>query len=253
MEYEFRDLLKADDVELEQQINEGFTFGGFDTTQHGWFLMERSAPTPSEKELIESVPYMHGSYDFSVFNEERYFENRELTYKFIMPTDVYENRKMVEQDLKRTLMPIRQSALYDTHDRSYHWLAKVSSIEVLDDSQYNNLTVTVIFSAYPFAIVNDEEGSDIWDDVYFPHWTFLNTKYTVNGAQVVTLINDGSKIIKPKMIVTGTVSVTDRYSTVEMTAGTYTDTKISIYPGSNKLTLDGDGTIRFRYNREEMI
>lgn len=253
MEYEFRDLLKADDVEFEQQINEGFTFGGFDTTQHGWFLMERSAPTPSEKELTESVPYMNGSFDFSIFNDERYFDNRELSYKFIMPSDEYINRKSIEQELKRKLVPLQQQALYDTHDNGYHWMAKVKSIEVEDDSQYNKLTASVIFDAYPFAIINDTEGADIWDDVYFPHWIFQKTKYDVNGSISIDLYNMGSKVVSPKMIVTGNVTVSKGSLSMDLTDGSYEDTKLVLIKNHNNIVLSGKGTIEFKYNREEMI
>lgn len=49
------------------KIEEGFEFDGKHTKEYGMSLKERDAPTPSEKEIIEDVPFMQGHHDFSMF------------------------------------------------------------------------------------------------------------------------------------------------------------------------------------------
>src|SRR5699024_6231271 len=97
--------------------------------------------------------------------------------------------------------------LYDTHDVGFHWLGKAKNITVEDDDKLNMLTATIKFDCYPFAIANNVEGSDVWDEVFFPHWIFQDTKYTVNGTQVINLYNIGSKSIECELVVSGSVTV----------------------------------------------
>lgn len=251
--YDFHDLGKYTDEELERQITEGFIFGDYDSRENNMFLISRDAPTPSEKEITESVPYMQGVYDFSMLNFDRYFDNREVTYQVMLFENEYENRKRPEQDIKRNLMKLDIQSLYDTHDQGYHWLGKCKSVAVEDDVEKGTLSCTIVFDCYPFAIYNSAEGSDIWDDVYFPHWVFQNTKYTVSGAQSISLFNIGSRSVECEMIVDGDITVIGDFGSVELTSGDYQDTQIVLVMGENHLTLSGNGTIEFKFYREEMI
>ena len=252
-DYDFHDLGKYTDEELERQITEGFIFGDYDSRENNMFLISRDAPTPSEKEITESVPYMQGVYDFSTLNFDRYFDNREVTYQVMLFENEYENRKHPEQDIKRSLMKLDIQPLYDTHDQGYHWLGKCKSVTVEDDAEKGTLACTVVFDCYPFAIYNEVEGSDIWDDVYFPHWIFQETKYTVNGSQSISLFNIGSRSVECEMVVTGDITVIGDFGSVGLTSGDYQDTQIVLAMGENHLTLSGNGMIEFRFYREEMI
>lgn len=252
--YDFHDLGTHDNDDLERAIDEGFTFGGYSSADNSMFLISRDAPTPSENEITESVPYMQGVYDFSQLNGgERYFDNREITYQAMLFEKDYPTRKYAEQEIKRQLMPLGIQQLYDSHDNGYHWLGKCKSVSVDDDEEKGTLACTVVFDCYPFAIYNEAEGSDIWDDVYFPHWIFQETKYTVNGSQSISLFNIGSKSAECELIVTGTVNVSGSFGTLNLTAGNYKDTQLVLAMGENKLALSGDGTIEFKFYREEMI
>src|SRR5690625_1096386 len=73
---------------------EGFERSGKHTRDFGMWLIDRQAPTPTEKEILESIPFMQGSYDFSNILGERVFENRQLTYVFEIQKRDYERRKI---------------------------------------------------------------------------------------------------------------------------------------------------------------
>lgn len=251
--YDFHDLGTHDDDDLERAIDEGFQFGGYDSTENDMFLISRDAPTPEENEIIESVPGMQGVYDFSMQFGERTFTNREITYQVMLFEKNYPTRKYAEQEIKRQLMPLGIQPLYDSHDNGYHWLGKCKSVAVEDDEEKGTLSCSVVFDCYPFAIYDNTEGSDIWDDVYFPHWIFQETKYSVNGSQSISLFNIGSKSAECELIVTGTVNVSGNFGTLNLTAGNYKDTQLVLAMGDNKLTLSGNGTIEFKFYREEMI
>ena len=252
--YDFHDLGTHDDDDLERAIDEGFIFGSYSSADNDMFLISRDAPTPNENEITESVPYMQGVYDFSQLNGgERYFDNREITYQVMLFEQDYSTRKYAEQEIKRQLMPLGIQPLYDSHDNGYHWLGKCKSVTVEDDEAKGTLSCSIVFDCYPFAISNDDAGADIWDDVYFPHWIFQETKYTVNGSQSISLFNIGSKSAECELIVTGTVNVSGSFGTLNLTDGNYKDTQLVLAMGENKLTLSGDGTIEFKFYREEMI
>lgn len=67
------------------KIKEYISFGDFNSRDAGWYLQKREAPTPDEKEIVESIPYMQGELDFSSALGERVFESREITYEFKLP------------------------------------------------------------------------------------------------------------------------------------------------------------------------
>lgn len=253
--YDFHDLGTRTDDDLERAIDEGFTFGRYSSNDNDMFLISRDAPTPSENEITESVPYMQGVYDFSQLNGgERYFDNREITYQVMLFEKDYPTRKYAEQEIKRQLMPLGIQPLYDSHDNGYHWLGKCKSVSVDDDEEKGTLACTVVFDCYPFAIYNKAEGSDIWDDVYFPHWIFQEAKYTVNGQDVkIALYNIGSDSVGAKMNVKGTITITGDFGTRTLEEGYWVSDPLVLAMGKNEFILSGKGSIEFVINREEMI
>src|SRR5690625_558150 len=81
----------------------GFTRSGIHTSEYGMWLVNRQAPTPSEKQIIESVPFMQGVYDFSNILGERVYENRSLTYVFEIKQQDYERRKINQTAIENWL------------------------------------------------------------------------------------------------------------------------------------------------------
>lgn len=251
-QYSFVDTTAAK-AENTSMPNERIVFGSFNSAEKGWWLVDRSAPTPSEKEITETIPYSQGVLDFSSITGDRYFDNREITYQFKNIGNKYDDRKIIENEIKRMLMPLGTQALFDSHEPGLHWLGKCKSVTVTDDANYQSLTATVVFSCYPFAIGNSAEGSDIWDDVFFPNWVFQDTSFTVNGTQSINLINIGSHTAEVKIVVTGSISVTGDFGSMTLTTGKYTDTELVLSVGENMLTLSGTGTINFEFYKEVMI
>lgn len=238
--YNFRDLAVATDEELEQQITEGFSFGDYDSTQEGLFLVSREAPTPDEKEMVESVPFMQGQYDFSTLNTDRFFENREITYKLIRFESEYEDRKEPEQKIKRQLMPLGVGILYDTHDRGYHWRGKCKSVEVEDDSETNLLTATVVFDCYPFAIKNDA----------------VTKEFDVTDGDSVLVSNDGVTTVTPKIVTDSTFTINPSDDSSEKTtlkSGNYDDPDFVLRPGQNWVDVAGSGKLSFEFHPEVML
>lgn len=253
MQYEFRNLDPVEDNTNLNIASEGFIFNGYDTRLNGWWLTERTAPTPEEQEITESVPYRQGSYDFSMIGNERFFNNREITYKLLYIGEEYHNRKGFEQELKRQLMPHNWDKLVDTHEPTYYWWAKCKSVEVDDNSDNETLEASITFTAYPYAYTNHNEGADYWDDVFFPHWIWQQVKFNVNGSQDVNVKNIGSRPVLSSFVVTGSVKAKGSFGEVSLNDGNYKQTQVVLDIGDNKINLSGNGTIEFVFKREEMV
>lgn len=103
-DYSFRGLGPTKDDPEYLENAEYIDFAGFNSSDYDWWLIDRTATTPEEQEITESVPYMQGEYDFSMYDQERFFKTRELTYKFVYFGEVYQDRKAYEEELKRQLL-----------------------------------------------------------------------------------------------------------------------------------------------------
>ena len=234
------------------EIKEMIEFAGFNTKEHNLYLLNRDATTPEEKEIIEDIPFRQGVLDFSMILGERVFENRKIVYEFLLVNTEYRDRASFETMLKQKLMPYGQQKLYDSHDSGYYWLGKCKSIEVEHDHQFNSLKATIIFDCYPFMLTLSSYFDDVWDSFDFDNGIAGFTKYKVNGSKDIVLINTSSTTIGPEVEVTSDMKVTIDGQTYLYKAGSSTNLTMGLQPGINNITVEGAGTIRFRWHAEVM-
>lgn len=253
LDYTFRNLDITDEEIPDELINEGFSFGKFNSMNEMFYLISRDAPSPEEKANVESIPYMQGVIDFSRIYGERYFENREITYKLMIFNTPYINRKTIENNIKRCLMMEPIQPIIDTHDQGLHWLGKCKEVSVEDNEENKTLVVTVTFDCYPFAIKDEFEGADIWDTVDFPDYVFQENFFKVDGQKRIILINLSSNTIETSFTVDGFIFIKNQNGSVEYTTGDYENTPFNLIPGENVFQLFGDGTINFKFFKEVMI
>lgn len=254
-DYEFHDLdpYQGDDV-AENTPMSGFTFGGWHSPTKGLFLITRDAPTPSEQEITEAIPYMQGILDFSMLGGQRYFGNREVSFTLELFNEDYPSRSALENATKRALMPFGIQPLYDTHNPGYHWLGKCKSVSVDDDDEEKQtLILTIVFDCYPFAIRDVPEGDDRWNDVIFDSWVFQPVRFDVNGPAQIRLINVADNAITPTIVVTGSLTLSGTFGTISVEEGTYSDSQISLAIGANYLSVDGTGSLEFQWHEEAML
>lgn len=180
---------------------EGVQFNQFNSLNQNLILVRRDAPTPEEKKIVEDIPYSQGEIDFSMLLGERVFRNRPLTYEFISKKMSYGQRKVLENRIKRLNMMGDIGEIYDTHDAGYYWRGKCEYIEVIDDAEFNRLSVIIEFNVYPFLIDTKHYFDDVWDDFDFDADVANWTKYEVDGVRTITLYNSGDTTVRPNIIV----------------------------------------------------
>lgn len=235
------------------EIDEYIQFMSFNSKNEKLYLIERKAPTPEEKEILKDIPFKQGVLDFSALLGSRVFKNREIEYVFMLFNTPYNQRKIVERNIKQKLMVHPQNKLYDTHDANYYWLGKCKSVEVENGERFNQLKVTITFDCYPYMFSHTDYFDDYWDTFEFDEDVANYTKYVVNGSLEFPLFNAGSVSVKPKITVNSTfrVKVNDEDPIVFET-GSKQDYYLSLRPGVNDVRVEGTGTIQFHYQKEVM-
>lgn len=235
------------------EINEYIQFMNFNSKNEKLYLIERNAPTPDEKEILKDIPFKQGVLDFSALLGSRVFKNREIEYVFMLFNTPYNQRKIVERNIKQKLMVHSKNKLFDTHDSNYYWLGKCKSVEVDNGEQFNQLKVTITFDCYPYMFSHTNYFDDYWDTFEFDEDVANYTKYIVKGSLEFPLFNAGSVAVKPEITVNNTfrVKVNDE-DFIEFQTGSKQDYYLSLKPGLNKVRVEGNGTIQFHYQKEVM-
>ena len=152
---------------------------------------------PTEKTIIENIPFSQGVQDYSMILGERKFNNRLIEYRFTAFHMDYPNRKVLEQTIKRQVAMNGNMPLYDSHDEGFFWLGKCKSVEIDDDEEFKQLNVTLIFDVYPFMLAKDDYLEDDWDTLQFNHHAINFNDYHVDGELTVTLYNWGDRKVYP--------------------------------------------------------
>lgn len=252
--YQFHDLSQNGVNTPLLSNSEGFSFNGFTTMTHDWWLVKRDAPTPGEKEITYNVPYKQGVDDFSSMNGLRFFDMREITYQLICVDTDYNYRKEKGQYIKRALMQTGgYHELDDTAHPGFCFNAKCAGVTIDDSEENGTITAQVKFSAYPYAIARSYEGSDIWDEMEFDHWVSQDTLFTGNSMFVVT--NIGSKPVECHFKVTSnyTVSGPGINKPLEIKPDNQDLVSFALPVGEHEYRCEGSGTIQFLFKREELL
>ena len=239
-------------MDMSINITEGFIFNDFDTRKNGMYLIYRSAPTPSEKQKIESVPFAHGVYDFSNILGERIFDYRTISYTFHIHEYEYPRRKHIQTVLENKLMNAHVQRLEDTHDDNYYYLGKCVSVNVEDDHLFGRLIITVEFDCYPFKVSQTAEGSDIWDTFNFELDVMQDVDYQIDGTETITLINPGTPSVSPEVTASSEMTVQFNNQIYTFPAGTSKNESLRLHSGENTLVITGNGKINFTFYKELM-
>ena len=236
------------DINNYGNMIEGFKVKGTHTAEYGMWLVERYAPTPQEKEILESVPFMQGEYDFSSILGARVYNNRQLSYKFEIINTDYQNRKNVQTSIENWLMNNNHAELHDDHALEYTYYAKCTSVNVTD--AHGGLSVDIEFTAYPFKRGYLLEGNDIWDSFNFLLDVSQTTEFVVNGTQNITLYNAGANLISPVIIASSEIEIVKGNQTYIVQPGETKSVEFALVVGENNMTLKGNGSIEFRFRKE---
>lgn len=233
----------------------GFNFMGKHTfNDFGITISEKNVGYPDKKKIKVAVPFSNVEYDFSELYGDQTYTERPITYvlnvldRHVVNTP--ERVNTIETTLVNWLMNSNgKQKLYDDAMPGYYFLAEVES-GLNFDELHNHGRLTVEFTAYPFMISEVEEGHDIWDIFNFELDVAQITDFNVNGTLDITLYNVGTPGISPKIEASSSMEIIKDNVTYNLPSGTSESEDFKLNTGENNLTINGNGTIKFKFYKE---
>lgn len=233
----------------------GFKFNGRHTfDDFGITVSSKNVGYPDKKKIKVAIPFSNVEYDFSELYGDQTYTERPITFVLnVIDKHVLNDTQRVntlETSLVNWLMNSNgKQRLYDDATPGYYYLAEVEG--GLDfDELWNHGTLTVEFTAYPFMIAELEEGNDIWDTFNFELDVAQVTEFKANGTLDVILYNVGTPGLNPKITTSAPMEIVKDNITYNLPSGTSQSDDFKLSSGENKLTIKGNGTIKFTFFKE---
>lgn len=225
-------------------FNDKNSFDDFDLV-----IINKELSPPPKLKIKQSVPFMQGSYDFSLINGEQTYEERELIYNFHLEETSKEMLNIKKIQLLDWLMNTNgKLKLFDESIVGYYFIAECEEVK-FNEKDFHSILATK-FSAYPFKISESDEGDPYWDPINFLTDTMQRLQYTVINSLQINIINQSVISIAPKITSSTNMQIKMRNITLNVIAGTNKDSRFLLLPGTNELEIIGTGSISFSFFRE---
>ena len=233
----------------------GIEFNGKHSYRNfGITVAEKEVGYPEKEKIKVKVPFSNVEYDFSEIYGEQTYTPRPLTYTLNVldknKINTTERINVIETKLSNWLMNTSgKQKLYDDSIPGYYYLAEVEG-GLNFDELWNHGRLTVEFTAYPFMISELEEGNDLWDPFNFELDVAQVTEFEVKGILDITLYNVGTPGLNPKIEASTSMEIVKEGVIYSVPSGTSKSEDFKLTSGENKLTIKGNGTIKFTFYKE---
>lgn len=204
---------------------------------------------PSKEKNKRKPPHSNREWDYSRIYGGETYTTRPLVYSFNLISRTKTAMSYESIEIINWLMNSNgQQKLYDDAIPGYHFLAEVESEADFEENWIDGV-LTVEFTAYPFMIKNNPEGSPYWDD-YTVLDRYQETSFEISGNKEISLFNDGAEILIPRVSSSQEMEVFKGNRTYSVPEGESESYDLYLEPGENKLTIKGDGSITFLFHKE---
>lgn len=198
------------------------------------YINKRNIGIPNIKTIKETVPYMNGSYDFTLLNGEPNYEEREISYTFDIVGITIVEMEEIKQKVLNWAMNIQNTEIYDEYISNYYFKGSYSSSSWTEDGSAGELTLN--FKVYPFMIAKNLKKYNI----------------TIEETSEVIIKNNGGCSIMATVISTGPAQIKYNNSIYSITSGSYTK-YLKFKMGETKLELIGNNVdIEINFREESL-
>ena len=212
-------------------------------------LNTRTIETPSKIKITKTVPFLNGSYDFSNLYGGNCYTERKLEYEFLVKADDSTSLEFRRMEIDSWLLnTIGKVVLLDDNIPGYYYKAECTSVDFNDLIKTGKLKA--VFTAYPFKIGTEYEGDVLWDNFNFGLDVMQDTKFTVNNTLFVNIYNSSVVDIEPTVIASSQIEVILNNKKYIIDPGVSKDYRFKFKSGINELTINGKGTIEFKFRKE---
>ncbi|MBQ9657145.1 MAG: phage tail family protein [Clostridia bacterium] len=199
----------------------------------GIYIKERNPSIPTKRKNYQTIPGMHGSYDFSDLYGEVIYENRTIEYKFDITGWDVEDLDTERRKVMDWIVNINQTEIYDEYSPNYHWLGSYDSGSWKEDVEQGLLTVK--FIVYPFAISNKKVE--------------VNIESTSEQKELL-ITNNSSHRVMPIVVTDDSIQITKGESTISLSAGEWEIDGFYLDRGDNTIFVRGNANVCIKYDEE---
>lgn len=214
----------------------------------GITIKSREINPPSKNKVKETIPFMHGSYDFSDLYGEQTYQERTLIYVFNIIGKSKVETNTIKQIVEDWLLVSYKTKLEDDDIPGYYFFAECEDVSFSGKALFGELTAT--FTAYPFKYGGFMEGNLEWDSFNFLTDYMQDTKLTITGSKAIEIYSPSSRSTSPEIVCSGPLEVVKEGVTYGFITGSSNDYRFKLKPGKNDMVVNGTGTIEFKFRKE---
>jgi predicted phage tail component-like protein len=219
----------------------------------GLYAESKTINAPSKKKITDSVPFMHGIYDFSTVgsNGEQMYDTRTVTVTLrIIAYNVEELHIIYSQALEWLMDSGKQKLQFDSMPEFY-FMAEVQDAPDWEKFLRFGL-LTVDFVCDPFKYSTSYMGDDIWDTFCFlTDYTQYTNEFTIDGETTVVMYNNG-RMITPVINCSSSMTLIYGGKTYNLVAGDNKPWRLKLQNGKNELIFVGNGTVKILFRWESL-
>lgn len=235
----------------------GITFNGKHSLKDmGLYAESKTINAPSKKKITDSVPFMHGFYDFSTVgsNGEQVYDTRTITVTLrIIAYSMEELHTVYSQALEWLMDSGKQKLQFDFMP-DFYFMAEVQDAPDWDKFLKYGL-LTVDFMCDPFKYSNSYMGDDIWDTFNFltDYTQYTNEFEIMEPFTTVVMYNNG-RFITPVINCSSsmTLRVNGEDKEYKLNAGDNKVWGLKLKNGKNELIFAGSGTVKILFRWESL-
>lgn len=206
--------------------------------RHSWddfglYIKTRNIALPARKRIRQTVPFCHGSYDFSALGGEVAYEDRTLSYTFDIAADTLSDLEAEKAAVSAWLALVQETEIRDDVVPGCHFVGSTSALSWSPDENGYQGELSVQFVCYPFKI-SDAPRAVVLEG------TSPKTLYLTGFGAAVKAISDS------------TTTVTNGVLSGSLQPGEPVLLPFTLRHGRNTLSQTGTGRVQLVYY-EEMI
>lgn len=206
---------------------------------------------PEKKEVLVTVPYMNGNYDFSSLYGEDTYSNRQVKVKFALKSPYNKTRTLLNIQYDKVVDWLFSSGIADLKIDYVEYIFNAKVKNISSKTKFlNTESIEVTFECYPFRKPELFEGDDIWDEFNFELDVAQIVDFNIIGNKIISLINVGAISVTPTVICDANFEVIHNEITYKFASGMTKDYRFKLNKGDNIITVIGTGNISFKFKKE---
>ncbi len=130
-------------------MTEGISANGIHSYEDfGLYIAERKVTPGTKRMNKKTIPFMHGSYDFSMIAGEAIYDEAELRYLFDIAELTGQEMEVMKGNILDWVLNIEDADIKDDYSPDFYYHGSTENIEW--EENFGEAHLAVIFKVYPF-------------------------------------------------------------------------------------------------------